>query len=271
VTLSPLAAGYDHFLIDLDGCLWVGDRAVPGAPAALEALRTAGKNIVFLTNEASYAPDVLVRKLWRLGFKAAVDEMVSAGAAVEEYLLARQRPRRAFVIGAQALVDHVARAGMRVVNRTDLAARADVVIVSDHVGFDYAELRTAAQAVLRGADLIGLQRDATFPMPDGPWPGGGAILAAVEAAAGRLADVVIGKPEPPMYAAALRRLGPGRVLAAGDRLDIDVAGAQRAGLDAAVVLTGATSLREAERADPGPAVVADSIAELLCGSLRRIV
>src|SRR5262249_58117622 len=92
------------------------------------------------------------------------------------------------------------------------------------------------QAVLRGAELMGATRDATFPMPAGLWPGTGAVLAAVEAATGRKAAHVIGKPEPPMYAAALDRLGAGRVLAVGDRLGADIEGAPRARVHSALGL-----------------------------------
>ena len=103
-------------------------------------------------------------------------------------------------------------------------------------------------------------------MPDGPWPGTGAVLAAVETAAGRKADIVVGKPEPAHVRGGPRpRSAPGRVLAVGDRLDIDVAGARRAGLDSALVLTGGTARAEAAAADPRPTHVADSLAALVLG------
>jgi HAD superfamily hydrolase (TIGR01450 family) len=167
------------------------------------------------------------------------------------------------VVGSQALVDHVAAAGMRILNRTPFATRADVVVVGGHDGFDYDELRTATQAVLRGAELIGATRDATFPMPDGPWPASGAVLAAIETAAGRRAALVVGKPEPAMYDAARDRLGPGRILAVGDLLDVDVAGARRAGLDSALVLTGGTTREQADAAELRPTLVADSLGSLV--------
>ena len=182
-----------------------------------------------------------MRKLWELGFRASVGEVVTAGAAVQ-YLLAGRGGGTAFVIGAEALIDHVADAGLRVVNNTELASRADVVVVASHDDLRYAELRAATQSVGRGAELIGTTREPSFPEADGPWPGSGAILAAVEVASGRTADRIAGKPEAPMYEAALDRLGhPKRVLGIGDRLTTDVAGAIAAGLDGAVVLTGVTS------------------------------
>ena len=182
VPLSALARRYRHFLLDLDGCLYVGDSPTERATEALAALREASKGIVFLTNEVGSSPEEIVRKLWRLGFQASLDEVMTAGAALQFMLADRPGGGAAYVIGSQALVDHVAEAGLRIVNNTEFATRADVVVVADHERFDYAELRIATQAVLRGAELIGLSRDRTFPMPDGLWPGSGAVLAAVETA-----------------------------------------------------------------------------------------
>jgi len=266
VPLSAVARRYDHFLIDLDGCLWIGDEPTDRAPAALSALRDAGKGIVFLTNDARNSPEEFVRKLWRLGFRASLAEVLTAGAALQFALAGRQDGGAAYVIGSRAVVDHVAAAGLRIANHTEWATRADVVVVADHEHFGYDELRTATQAVLRGARLIGLTRDRTFPMPDGPWPGSGAVLAAVETACGRRADAVVGKPEPGMYDTARDRLGEGRVLAIGDRVDVDVAGARRAGLDSALVLTGATEPAQAAAAEPSPTHVAESLAALLLTS-----
>ena len=262
MTLKPRIARYDQVLLDLDGCLWVGDEAVEGAAEAVAALREAGKAVAFLTNDVRHAPEEFVRKLWRLGFQAALSEVVTVGSAIQ-YLLSERDGGAAYVVGSQALVDHVADAGLRIVNRTEFATRADVVVVGAHEQLTYDEIRIAAQAVRRGAELIGATRDATFPMPDGPWPASGAVLAAIETAAGRTADRIAGKPEPPMYEAARDRLGAGRCLGVGDRLEIDVLGARRAGLDQALVLTGGASRVDAEAADPSPTFIADSLGALV--------
>lgn len=255
--ISAAVAAYDAILLDLDGCLWIGDEALPGAPDAVAALREAGKAIAFITNETRYAPEDLVRKLWRLGFRAGVHEVVTVGAAVQ-FGLADRAGGTAFVIGWQAMVDHVADAGLKIVNGTQFASRADVVVVSGHEGFNFLELKHATRAVIRGAEFIAATRDATFPQPDGLCPGSGAVVAAVEYASGRVADRVVGKPEPPMYAAALDRLGnPERVLCVGDRPEVDVAGAVAAGLDGALVRTGGQDPRGDET------FTADSLAALV--------
>jgi HAD superfamily hydrolase (TIGR01450 family) len=264
--LSPLLAGYDHVLLDLDGCVWIGEESTRCAPEAVAQLRSAKKQIAFVTNDAERSGEEYVRKLWSLGMRASLAEVVTVGGAIQ-HVLAERRPHggTAYVIGSEAIFRHVEGAGMRVVNGTDLASHADVVVVAGHQDLHFSELREAVQSVLAGAELIGAGRDRTFPMPDGPWPGTGAIVAALEYATSRTADIV-GKPDPQIYLTALDRLGPGRALAVGDRLDADLAGAAAAGLDAAIVLTGVTSRAEAEAAQaPAPIAIAEDLAALVLG------
>src|ERR1700754_4016513 len=128
VSLSPAVRPYDHLLLDLDGCLWLGDEPIPGAADAVVALREAGKSVLFLTNDVRQPPEGFVRKLWRLGFQAALDEVLSVGAALQFELAGRSGQGAAYVVGSQALVDHVAEAGYRIVNNTRFATRADIVV-----------------------------------------------------------------------------------------------------------------------------------------------
>jgi len=263
VRLSALALDYDHFLLDLDGCVWIGEEVIPGTIETVAALRRAGKRVAFVTNNARRSGEEFVRKLWSLGIQASLEEVVTVGGALQHVLAERHAGTMAVVIGSPAIHRHVADAGLRIVNGTDFVSRAQVVVVAGHDGFDYAELRESMQALRSGAILLGANRDSSFPMPGGYWPGTGAILAAVEVASGVVAETV-GKPEPGLFHTALDRLGPGRALVVGDRLDTDLAGARAAGLDGAIVLSGATSAAEALAADgPEPVAVGDTLADLL--------
>lgn len=263
MTLSPLLSGYDHVLLDLDGCVWVDQIPTPHAREALAELRAAGRSIAFVTNNSRLAPEEYVRKLWALGLQASLEEVVTVGSAVQYELAERRRGTATFVIGAAAVFRHVAEAGMRIVNGTDRAAEAEIVVIAGHDDFGFAELRTATQAVLGGAEMIAAGRDRTFPGPDGMWPGTGAIVAAVEYATQATARSV-GKPDRLIFDAALDRLGPGRALMVGDRLDSDLGGAAAAGIDAAIVLTGVTTREQAAAAtEPAPVAVAENLYALV--------
>jgi HAD superfamily hydrolase (TIGR01450 family) len=251
--------------VDLDGTVYVGDDLTPGAVEAIEELRRAGKGVAFVTNNPRLSGEDYVRKLWKLGLRASLADVVTVGGATQHLLAETRHGRTAFVIGSPAIHQHVSDAGLKVMNGTDLASRAEVVLIAGTDELDYDDLRTATLAVRRGADFLATSRDPTYPMPDGMWPGTGAILAAIEAATGHPADYVVGKPQPAMYEAARDRLGDGRLLAVGDRLDADVEGARRAGVNAALVLTGVATRADAEAADPKPTYVADSLRTLVLG------
>jgi glycerol 3-phosphatase-2 len=201
--LSHLLTGYDHALLDLDGCVWVGDDATPGAVEAVDALRAAGKGVSFVTNDGRRGTEDFVRKLWGLGLRASIEEVVTVGAALQYVLASTPVWKRAFVIGSEAIHRHVQAAGVG-----ETIDGADVVVIAGHDRFDYDELRFAVQAILAGASAVCTSRDSTFPMADGPWPGTGPIVAAVEAATG-VEATTIGKPSPEIFRTALDRLGPG--------------------------------------------------------------
>jgi HAD superfamily hydrolase (TIGR01450 family) len=264
MSLAPLFDNYEHVLLDLDGCVWVGESATPHAREALAELRNHGKTLAFVTNDTRLAPEEYVRKLWSMGIQASLEEVVTVGGAIQ-FVLAGRPEGRAYVIGSAAIFKHVADAGQRIVNGTLAPEEADLVVVAGHDDFSFSELREGTQAVLAGAEMIAAGRDRTFPAADGLWPGTGAIVAALEYATQRTASIV-GKPEPEIFRTALDRLGEGSTLVVGDRIDSDLKGAAAAGLDAAIVLTGVTSRQEAAAAtEPSPVAVADNLHDLVMG------
>jgi HAD superfamily hydrolase (TIGR01450 family) len=266
MAVSALLRRYDQVILDLDGCVWIGPDPIPGSVQAIAAIRDAGLGLAFVTNNAWSSGEDQVAKLWGMGVRASLADVVTVGGAMQHLLAETRHGRTAFVIGSEAMFRHVQDAGLRVMNGTDLGSRAEVVIVSGTLAVTYDDIKNAALAARRGGDLLATSRDPTYPMPDGYWPGTGAILAAVEAASGRTAAIV-GKPEPQLFVTALDRLGEGRTLVIGDRLDSDVLGASRAHLDAALVLTGDTTREEAEAAKkPKPVAIAASLEELVSDS-----
>jgi HAD superfamily hydrolase (TIGR01450 family) len=261
--LSTFAAGYDNVVCDMDGCLWIGDELTPRADAAIAAIRDAGKGLAFVTNNPRRSAEDYVAKMWRLGIQASARDVVTVGGATQHLLAETRHGRTAFVIGSETLRKHVADAGLKVLNGTDLATRAEVVVIGGTEAWAFEDVRVAALAARRNGDLVATSRDPTYPMPDGLWPGTGALVAAVEVASGQQA-VVVGKPEPQLIISALDRLGEGRALMIGDRLDTDIAAAAKAHIDAALVLTGGVTREQAAAAsEPKPVAVADTLADLV--------
>ena len=264
-SLSPLLQSYDQLILDLDGCVWVGEQPVDGSPEAIGALRQAGKRVAVATNNSWHTEEEHVARLWAMGVQASLADVVTVGGAVQHLLADTRSGRTAYVIGTEALRRHVGDAGLKVMNGTDLASRVEVVVTGGTEELTYDDLRTAALAVHRGADFLATSRDPTLPTPEGPWPGTGAILAAVETASGHTAEIV-GKPRPQLFLTALDRLGKGRTLVVGDRLDSDVAAAAAAGLDAALVMSGVGSGDGAADGAAEPVAVAATLAALVLAS-----
>ena len=265
----PLADRFDGLLVDLDGVVWIGRDPVPGSPEALRALLEAGKRIVFVTNNPGRPPAAYAERLGELGVEVGEDQIVTAGMvaarlAGEAALTAAATggAGTAFVIGAEALREMVAASGARLVEGEE-AWEADVVVVSGHRGFDYGELLAAKRALDRGAALFATSHDPTMPYPGGELPGTGAVLAAVETATGRRAEIA-GKPERHLFEMAREALGGvERVAMVGDRISSDVAGGRAAGLETVLVFSGTTSREEAAAADPAPDFVLEDLSGLL--------
>ena len=258
-----LADRFDRFLIDLDGVVWIGREQVPGSAEALRALQAAGKRLVFVTNNPGRPPAAYAGRLRDLGVDVGDGQIVTAGMVVAR--LAGEVAGEgggAFVIGAPALKEMVAATGARLLEG-EAAWEADVVVVSGHRDFDYGELVAAKRALDRGAALFATSHDPTMPYPGGELPGTGAVLAAVETASGRRAEIA-GKPERHLFEMAIEAIGSdGRLAMIGDRVSSDIEGGRRAGLETILVLSGTTSREEAEGAEPAPDFVLDDLAGLL--------
>ena len=173
MALSSLVAGYDQLILDLDGCVYVGEEPTEGAVEAVEALRSSGKRLAFVTNDPRHAGEDYVRKLWRLGIRASLADVVTVGAATQHLLAETRTGSTAFVIGTEAMQRHVRDAGLRLLNGTDLAIRADVVMVAGTEDLVYWDLKDASLAVRNGAVFLAAGRDPTYPTPSGLWPGTG--------------------------------------------------------------------------------------------------
>ncbi len=260
--ISSIASRYQAFVFDLDGTILLGETLLPTAARTISELRSQGRTLLFLTNNTTARATEYACKLTRLGLPVEAEEVVTAAHVLIE-LLRRDMPQaRLMVLGERALVMELELAGFVV---SDEIAETDVVIASFDRGFGYEKLKRAFRAVRAGARLIATNADRFRPTPEGGEPDAAAIIAAIEASSGSSCEAIVGKPSEAMTRYLLKRLkaDPSRCLLVGDRLETDILMANNAGFASALVLTGATSIDEAESSAIAATYILRSLAEIL--------
>ena len=249
------------FLIDMDGVLYRGNTAVPGAREFVEHLRRFGMPHLFLTNNASRTPAQFAEKLRGMGMPATPDRILTSALVAVADIAKMARPEdRVLFVGSAGLREALALVGLTLADRYWEAA---FVLVGLDPTVTYERLAQAALAIGRGARFLGTNGDLSFPTERGLEPGAGALLALLQATTG-VAPKLYGKPEPEMFAQALRLLRtPADATAiVGDRHETDIVGGARAGLVTIAVTTGVHSDDIFRTADPRPDYVFPSVAEL---------
>lgn len=245
--MSDLLDQHDVLLADLDGTLYRGRVAVPGAVEAVRGAAARGVRTAYVTNNASRRPSDVAAHLAELGFPAGPDDVVTSSQAAAA-MLAEQLPAGALVlvVGTDALAAEVAGVGLRV---TDSAADSVAVVQGHSPQTGWAQLAEAAVALRAGALWVACNLDATLPTERGPLPGNGSMVAALRAATG-LEPQVAGKPAPALLREAARHTGARSPLMVGDRLDTDIEGGRAADMATLLVLTGISDAAELLAAPP---------------------
>ena len=260
---QPPAESYDVALLDLDGVVYVGPSAVPGAVSHLAAARGLGMRLAFVTNNASRPPGAVAEHLRTLGVELADTDVVTSAQAAAR-LVAQQVPAgaRVLVVGGAGLVDALAEHGLEAVASLDEAPQAVVQGFDPSVG--WTDLAEATYAVTAGLPWVATNRDRTIPTARGRAPGNGMLVAAVQEATG-VEPLVAGKPEPALVEESVLRTGATRPLMVGDRLDTDISGATRAGMPSLALLTGVTTPAQllTARGPDRPDLVAADLGALL--------
>jgi len=233
---------YDVYFFDLDGTVYLGEEALPGAVATIRALREAGAAVRFLSNNPTRTPQQYADKLTRLGIPTAPSEVITTIQTTLWWLRTYHPGAVVYPIAEAPLMDALVGAGFEL---SDDPARIDIVIASYDRTFAYAKLQIAFDALWRHrrAILIQTNCDPFCPFPDGRGePDAAAVTAAVEACTGVRCQATMGKPSPLLLQAGLAGLDVplGRCLMTGDRLATDIRMALDAGMPAAVVFTGET-------------------------------
>jgi glycerol-1-phosphatase len=259
----PLTDLYDVALLDLDGVVYIGRDAVPGAPEALQSAREHGMRLAFVTNNAARPPGVVAEHLTEIGVPAEPAEVVTSAQAAARYLADRlEGGAHVLVVGASGLHEALRERGLVPVNEASERVQAVVQGYSPDLNWDM--LAEGAVAINRGVLWVATNGDPTVPSSRGPLPGNGSLVAALRYAT-KATPVVTGKPDPTMHRESVLRSKAERPIVVGDRLDTDIEGANAVGCPSLLVLSGVTSAADLLLADAAlrPTYLAADVSGLL--------
>ena len=239
---------HDALLLDLDGTLMHGTLPIVHAAEAVATARARGLRLVFATNNASRTPQQAAQHLATVGVAADPEEFITSPQVAARLLAERLEPgSTVLVVGGPSLAHEIREVGLDPV--TEDSDQVVAVVQGWAPDLDWSRLAEGAYAIRHGARWMATNVDATLPTERGLAPGNGSMVAALRHATGAEPDVA-GKPEPGMFTVAATDIGSRRPLVIGDRLDTDIEGANRAGMDSLLVLTGVDGIETALRADP---------------------
>ena len=226
------------FLLDMDGTFYLGDRILDGSLAFIEKVRATGRDFMFLTNNSSHNADFYVKRLHNMGLDVPKSKILTSGEATAYKLNELYPAKRAFVLGNSYLMDELIENGVRV-DQED----PEIVVIGYDTTLDYAKMTRVCDLVRAGLPYIATHPDFNCPTETGFAPDIGAIMAFIEASAGRRPDLIVGKPNTGIVEAALRRTGltVGEMAMVGDRLYTDIETGLRSGMLAILVMSGETT------------------------------
>ncbi|MDL5158389.1 HAD-IIA family hydrolase [Actinomycetospora termitidis] len=253
---------HDALLVDLDGTVYAGPAAIPGAVEALEAARGRGLTVSYVTNNASRAPGAVSEHLAELGLTVTEEDVVTSAQAGAAVLAGQVEPGApVLVLGTEALADEIRGVGLTPVRADDDGPVAVVQGHSPDTG--WRQLAEAALTLARGAVWVACNVDPTLPSERGLLPGNGSMVAALRHASRREPQVA-GKPATPLLRQAMERVGSTTPLVVGDRLDTDIAGGNAVGAESLLVLTGVSTAADllAAPSDQRPTYVAADLVAL---------
>ncbi len=246
-------------LFDLDGTVYLGDQLLPGAAELVDYLNQQGKAHFFLTNNSSRSRKDYVEKLARYGLEVPLDQIFSSGMATAIYLQKKNPGAKIYLVGTPSLEEEFIQYGFQLVEDDP-----EYVVLGFDTTLTYDKIWKLTDFVREGKPYIATHPDINCPTPDGFMPDIGAMMALVETSTGRAADVVVGKPNPPMVEAIVELTGyqTQQLLMVGDRLYTDIAMGQ-AGISTALVLSGEASREDLPEAPHQPDFIFENLAELL--------
>ncbi|MCL2421348.1 MAG: HAD-IIA family hydrolase [Defluviitaleaceae bacterium] len=249
------------FLLDMDGTIYLGNRLFDFSLAFFDRVTKMGARYMFLTNNSSKSAELYLKKLDTMQIPVTPDDLITSTHATIRYLKSKYGDKPIYASGTAAFCQELSASGLNITESMD----NPVALV---MGFDteltFQKLENMCILLGKGIDYIGSNPDWTCPTEYGYVPDCGSVAQMLKNATGR-EPVFIGKPMADMVDMALERTGVAKAdaLIIGDRLYTDVACGLNAGIDAALVLSGESTLEDMKTSPAQPTYVFKDLGELL--------
>jgi 4-nitrophenyl phosphatase len=254
----------ETILLDADGVLWHGDIPMPDLRRFFDVLKRSNIRYAVVTNNATKSRHAYASKFLNFGIDFPADLIFSSSVVTAE-LLKDEYPTGAgiFVVGEQGIREAIGQAGFRLLDENARPDECSAVVAGLDRAINYPKIAAASRLIRGGAAYFGTNGDATFPGPEGLEPGAGAVLAAITAASG-IEPRVMGKPGPAIFLSAVKYLdaNPATTAVVGDRLETDILGGKKAGINTILVMSGVTTLEMLTNSDIHPDLVFGDIVEI---------
>lgn len=247
------------FLFDLDGTVYLGDHLLPGAADLLSYLDETEKPYFFLTNNSSRSRSDYVLKLAKYGLEVPEEKIFSSGMATAIYLKKEKPNARVFLVGTPSLEAEFKAYGFQLVDENP-----DFAVLGFDTTLTYKKIWKLCDFVVDGIPYIATHPDINCPTLEGFMPDIGAMMAMIQSSTGKEADVIVGKPHPPMVEAIVTLTGfdPESLTMVGDRLYTDIMMGE-AGIQTVLVLSGETKKEDLPHAPRQPDLVCENLGDLL--------
>ena len=228
------------FLLDMDGTFYLGEKLLEGSLEFIDAVKRSGRDFLFLTNNSSHNAAHYVKKLGRMGLRVGREKVLTSGEATAMKACALYPGKKAFVLGNEFLLEELREGGVPVDQENP-----DYVIIGYDTTLDYAKMTAVCDFVRAGLPYVATHPDFNCPTETGFAPDIGAIIAFIEASAGRRPDLIVGKPHAGIVEAALRRTG------------------LRHGMTSILVMTGETTEEMRQASATKPDLVYGRLADMI--------
>ena len=246
------------YLIDMDGVLIKGKKLVPGAAEFIRRLREEGTPFLILTNNSRLRPQDFSSRFQNNGLDVSAESFFTSAIATANFLHEQQPHGTAYVIGETGIINALQDIGYVLNGKS-----SDYVVMGETFSYSFKRITTAINLVAAGSRFIATNPDVVGPSEKGIEPACGAVAAMITAATG-VKPYFVGKPNPYMIRAALRRLGSHSedTVMIGDRMDTDIMGGVESGMKTILVLSGLTNREDVNSYPYRPDRIVESVAEI---------